>query len=44
MELANPRDFLAPVAAFEDLDGEFTITAKFWAACGTQRSIIRLLT
>lgn len=27
--LANPRDFLTPVAAFEDLDGDFTITAKF---------------
>jgi homogentisate 1,2-dioxygenase len=27
--LANPRDFLAPVAAFEDIDGEFTIVAKF---------------
>jgi homogentisate 1,2-dioxygenase len=27
--LANPRDFLTPVAAFEDLDGEFQIIAKF---------------
>jgi homogentisate 1,2-dioxygenase len=27
--LANPRDFLTPVAAFEDRDGDFTITAKF---------------
>jgi homogentisate 1,2-dioxygenase len=27
--LANPRDFLTPVAAFEDRDGNFTITAKF---------------
>jgi homogentisate 1,2-dioxygenase len=34
--LANARDFLAPVAAFEDLDGDFRIVAKFlgrmWAA------------
>ena len=34
--LANPRDFLAPVAAFEDRDGEFELIAKFggrlWAA------------
>jgi homogentisate 1,2-dioxygenase len=27
--LANPRDFLAPVAAFEDIDGSHTIVAKF---------------
>jgi homogentisate 1,2-dioxygenase len=27
--LANPRDFLAPVAAFEDRDGEFRIISKF---------------
>ena len=27
--LANPRDFLAPLAAFEDLDGDFRIVAKF---------------
>jgi len=27
--LANPRDFLTPVAAFEDRDGAFRITAKF---------------
>jgi homogentisate 1,2-dioxygenase len=27
--LANPRDFLTPVAAFEDRDGDFKITAKF---------------
>jgi homogentisate 1,2-dioxygenase len=27
--LANPRDFLAPVAAFEDIDGNFRIVAKF---------------
>jgi homogentisate 1,2-dioxygenase len=34
--LANPRDFLAPVAAFEDRGGNFKIIAKFlgklWAA------------
>lgn len=34
--LANPRDFLAPMAAFDDRDGEFHITAKFmgrlWSA------------
>ncbi len=27
--LANPRDFLTPVAAFEDQDGDFRIVAKF---------------
>ena len=27
--LANPRDFLAPVAAFEDQDGDFRIVSKF---------------
>lgn len=27
--LANPRDFLAPVADFEDLDGDFRIVSKF---------------
>eukprot|EP00002_Diphylleia_rotans_P004047 TRINITY_DN1290_c0_g1_i1.p1 TRINITY_DN1290_c0_g1~~TRINITY_DN1290_c0_g1_i1.p1 ORF type:complete len:457 (-),score=82.21 TRINITY_DN1290_c0_g1_i1:384-1754(-) len=27
--LANPRDFLAPVAAFEDVDGDFTIVHKY---------------
>ena len=27
--LAYPRDFLAPVAAFEDTDGDFRIVAKF---------------
>jgi homogentisate 1,2-dioxygenase len=34
--LANPRDFKAPVAAYEDREGEFQITAKFmgklWSA------------
>jgi homogentisate 1,2-dioxygenase len=27
--LAYPRDFLAPVAAFEQREGDFTVTAKF---------------
>ena len=27
--LANPRDFLTPVAGFEDLEGDFRLTAKF---------------
>lgn len=27
--LANPRDFLTPVAAFEDVDGDFELVAKF---------------
>jgi homogentisate 1,2-dioxygenase len=27
--LANPRDFLTPVAAYEDRDGDFTVVAKF---------------
>lgn len=34
--LANPRDFLAPVAAFEDREGSFELLAKFggqlWSA------------
>ena len=34
--LANARDFLAPVAAFEDVEGDFALIAKFggrlWAA------------
>ena len=34
--LANPRDFLTPVAAFEDVEGEFELIAKFdgrlWSA------------
>lgn len=34
--LANPRDFKSPVAAYEDREGEFHITAKFlgrlWSA------------
>ena len=39
--LANPRDFLSPVASFEDRDGEFEMIAKFggnlWA-CDIDRS------
>jgi homogentisate 1,2-dioxygenase len=30
--LANARDFLAPVAAFEDVEGEFALVAKFQGA------------
>ena len=34
--LANPRDFLAPVAAYEDVEGHFELLAKFdgrlWSA------------
>jgi homogentisate 1,2-dioxygenase len=34
--LANPRDFLTPVAAFEDVEGDFQLVAKFqgtlWSA------------
>ena len=31
MDLANPRDFLTPVAAYEDREGDFRVTSKF---CG----------
>ena len=27
--LANPRDFLAPVAAFEDREGDYRLVTKF---------------
>lgn len=30
--LAHPRDFLTPVAAYEDLEGEFALIAKFQGA------------
>lgn len=34
--LANPRDFLTPVARYENIDGDFTVVAKFlgnlWSA------------
>mmetsp|Transcript_31565 Transcript_31565/g.94876 ORF Transcript_31565/g.94876 Transcript_31565/m.94876 type:complete len:346 (+) Transcript_31565:565-1602(+) len=30
--LANPRDFLTPTAAYEDIDGDFDIVSKFQGA------------
>jgi homogentisate 1,2-dioxygenase len=39
--LANPRDFLAPNAAFEDVDGAFELVAKFQGICGAPTSAIR---
>jgi homogentisate 1,2-dioxygenase len=30
--LANPRDFVAPNAAYEDVEGDFTLVAKFQGA------------
>jgi homogentisate 1,2-dioxygenase len=30
--LAHPRDFLSPVAAYEDVDGDFALVAKFQGA------------
>lgn len=35
--LANPRDFLTPVAAYEDLDGDFELVAKFGGALWSAR-------
>jgi homogentisate 1,2-dioxygenase len=35
--LANPRDFLTPVAAFEDVDGDFELIAKFDGRLWTAR-------
>src|SRR6202048_2820896 len=35
--LANPRDFKAPVAAYDDREGEFHITAKFLARLWSAR-------
>lgn len=35
--LANPRDFLTPVAAFEDQEGQFELIAKFSGKCWTAR-------
>jgi homogentisate 1,2-dioxygenase len=35
--LANPRDFLAPVAAFEDIEGEFEVVSKFLGNLWTSR-------
>ncbi len=36
--LANPRDFEAPVAAYEDREGAFELVAKFGATCGAPTS------
>ena len=35
--LANPRDFLAPVAAFDDTEGEFEVVSKFLGRLWTAR-------
>lgn len=35
--LANPRDFLTPVASYEDRDGDFELVAKFMGALWTAR-------
>jgi len=35
--LANPRDFLAPLAAFEDTEGEFEVVSKFLGNLWTSR-------
>ena len=35
--LANPRDFLAPVAAYEDREGDFELVAKFMGNLWTAR-------
>ena len=35
--LANPRDFLTPVAAFDDRDGEFEVISKFLGNLWTSR-------
>ena len=35
--LANPRDFLTPVAAFEDREGDFELVAKFGGRLWTAR-------
>ncbi|MEA2489127.1 MAG: homogentisate 1,2-dioxygenase [Acidobacteriota bacterium] len=35
--LANPRDFLTPVAAFEDVEGDFELVAKFGGRLWTAR-------
>lgn len=39
--LANPRDFLTPVASYEDREGKFELVARFRAPCGAPRSITR---
>ena len=35
--LANPRDFLTPVAAYEDVEGDFELVAKFSGRLWTAR-------
>ncbi len=35
--LANPRDFLTPVAAFEDRDGDFELVQKYMGSLWTTR-------
>jgi len=35
--LANPRDFLTPVAAYEDVEGDFELVAKFGGRLWTAR-------
>jgi homogentisate 1,2-dioxygenase len=35
--LANPRDFLTPVAAYEDQDGEFEVISKFLGGLWTAK-------
>ena len=35
--LANPRDFLTPVAAFQDSEGEFEVVAKFLGSLWTAK-------
>ena len=40
--LANSRDFLTPVAAYEDREGEIRgRSPSSWAGCGARRSITR---
>ena len=37
--LANPRDFLSPVAWFEDIEVEYTIVNKFQGAFFTTKQV-----
>jgi homogentisate 1,2-dioxygenase len=39
--LANPRDFLTPVARYEDVEGDFELVAKFGGKLWRRRSSIR---
>ena len=39
--LANPRDFLTPVAAFEDMDGDSNSSRSSRAGCGRRASTTR---